>query len=143
MWLRYLIEWISSTLQPRNNKRIINWSVEWVSSSSFFTFVNGHPTQNCMVSRGWRQGDTFSPFLFTITMERLSLLMKEKIEWGILGSFIANGTKVESHLLFLYYIVVFTTHWRSLCLSPDNKYDRQEWNHMCRRGVSSPNLNGR
>lgn len=59
---------------------------ESISSSSFPILVNGSPSRLFKASRGLRQGDPLSCFLFTMVAEAMSaLLMKAKdieIIWG-------------------------------------------------------------
>ena len=86
----------------------INWCF---STSSFFVLFNGSPTGFFRSSRGLRQGDPLSPYLFMIGMEALSCLLKCAIE----GNFISScrfegrdgGELVISHLLYADDTVLF------------------------------------
>ncbi|XP_058774436.1 uncharacterized protein LOC131648722 [Vicia villosa] len=44
--------------------------------------VNGCPTKEFMVERGFRQGDSLSPFLFVIVAEGLNLMVNKAVENG-------------------------------------------------------------
>lgn len=48
-----------------------SWIGEYIFSASFSALVNGSPSR----LQGIRQGDHFSPFLFTMVVEALSALL--------------------------------------------------------------------
>ncbi|XP_059635751.1 uncharacterized protein LOC132277927 [Cornus florida] len=77
----------------------------------FSVFVNGSPTGFFASSRGLRQGDPLSSFLFLIVIERLSRLMKRAEDLGFIRGFrvgreAANQIEI-SHLLFADDTLVF------------------------------------
>eukprot|EP00253_Pinus_taeda_P022878 PITA_22878 len=64
----------------------IKWILALIKSSNFSILVNGSPLEPFSPSRGIRQGDPLSPFLFVILMEGLSrLIRKAKAEGNIRG----------------------------------------------------------
>nr|CAN76350.1 hypothetical protein VITISV_025245 [Vitis vinifera] len=80
--------------------------IKWcISSARFLVLVDGAPTGFFQSSRGLRQGDPLSPFLFVIAMEALSCLLKKaKVGGFLLGWRVSgrNGDGVDiSHLLFV------------------------------------------
>jgi hypothetical protein len=64
------------------DKHWIKWVMTLVSMTSFSLLVNGAPTKPFYPSRGLRQGDPLSPFLFIIMMEGLRRTIKDAIEEG-------------------------------------------------------------
>lgn len=67
-------------------KHWIKWILALVKSSRFSILVNKSPFEPFSPSRGIRQGDPLSPFLFVILMEGLSrIIVKAKNEGTIKG----------------------------------------------------------
>lgn len=73
------------------------WMHFCISSARFSILVNGAPTGFFSSSRGLKQGDPLSPFLFLFVMEALSRLMKRATELGLLRGF-RVGRDAASHL---------------------------------------------
>ena len=93
------------------DRKWINW-INWcISITTFSVIFNGSPTGFFRSSRGLRQGDPLSPYLFVIGMEALSGLLKRVVE----GNFISGckfvgkggGELVISHLLYADDTVIF------------------------------------
>ena len=74
--------------------------------------VNGTPSGFFQSSRGLRQGDLLSPYLFVLAMEALSCILERARESGFLSGFKVLGRNAEegleiSHLLFVDDTFVF------------------------------------
>ena len=86
----------------------INWCI---STASFSVMVNGSPTGFFRSSRGLRQGNPLSPYLFVIGMEVLSCLLKRAMEGNfIFGCRLGDrdgGEMVISHLLYADDTIIF------------------------------------
>ena len=88
--------------------RWINWCI---STASFSVMFNGSPTGFFRSSRGLRQGDPLSPYLFVIGMEVLSCLLKRAVEDNFIsGCRLGDrdgGELVISHLLYTDDTIIF------------------------------------
>ncbi|XP_059664125.1 uncharacterized protein LOC132309882 [Cornus florida] len=71
------------------------WILFCSSSACFSVLVNGALTGFFSSSRGLRQGDPLSPFLFLFVMEALSRLLKRAMELGFLRGFRVGSLKVN------------------------------------------------
>ena len=69
----------------------VNWMRWYISLTCFSILLNGSPVDFFQSSRGLRQGDPFSPFLFILAMEALSSILKRALQGGFLEGFMAGG----------------------------------------------------
>ncbi|CAK8577968.1 unnamed protein product [Lathyrus sativus] len=65
----------------------LKWIKDSVLSSYMSVIVNGSQTQDFKLMKGLRQGDPLSPFLITIVVEGLAILVRRAAEAGILRGF--------------------------------------------------------
>lgn len=80
---------------------IISWLMECVSSVSYSFLINGGPQGAVKPSRGLRQGDPLSPYLFILCTEVLSGLCRQAQEKGTLpGVKVGRHCPPINHLLF-------------------------------------------
>ncbi|WKA08526.1 hypothetical protein VitviT2T_026242 [Vitis vinifera] len=92
-------------------ERWIKW-IDWcISTVKFSLLVNGSPSGFFQSTRGLRQGDPLSPYLFVIAMEVFSSMMRRAISGGYLAGWKVSGGRGEgmhiSHLLFADDTLVF------------------------------------
>ena len=79
-----------------------------ISSVNFAILLNGEPGHKFAPSRGLRQGDHLSPYLFLLVSEVLSLLIqKECKENRIFGFQPSPSGPSISHILFAYDTLIF------------------------------------
>ena len=91
--------------------RWLNWTKWCVSMASFSILINVTPACFFQSSRGLRQGDPLSPYLFMIGMEALSCLLKRVEEGNYLSSSKVTNRGGEelniSHLLYVDDTLLF------------------------------------
>lgn len=76
----------------------VRWVMALVTTSSFSILVNGSPSELFLPSRGLRQGDLLSPFLFILMMEGLGRSIKHAREMGkIQGLQLSENGQVLTH----------------------------------------------
>ena len=92
-------------------EKCMGW-IQWcISTASFSVMLNGSPEGFFRSSRGLRQGDPLSPYLFVLGMEAFSLLVDRAVEGGFISGYKfkgRNGTERQiTHLLFADDTLVF------------------------------------
>ena len=85
--------------------------IKWcISSPSFSISINGTPSNFFQSSKGLRQGDPISSYLFVIAMEPLSRLLLKAQEGGFISGFTIGEKGVmerKSLISFLRMILLF------------------------------------
>ncbi|CAL5340398.1 unnamed protein product [Camellia sinensis] len=82
-------------------QRFVQLIMNCVSTVSFSVLVNGKPSSMFYPTRGIRQGDPLSPYLFTICAEGMSALLDRAMAANRLsGISICRGSPRLSHLFF-------------------------------------------
>ena len=97
------------------------WLKICVATVHFSILVNGSPDGFFDSSRGLRQGDPLSPFLFLLIIEVLSQILKKTEEGDLIqgfhvGPITSTGIHI-SHLLFADDIILFCNASREQLLS--------------------------
>ncbi|XP_024196657.1 uncharacterized protein LOC112199901 [Rosa chinensis] len=82
-------------------KKWVNINMATVKSVSYSILINGTPTGFILPTRGIRQGDPLSPYLFILCAEGLSALISSSVQHGyIAGLVMSPSAPVIHHLLF-------------------------------------------
>ena len=118
--------------------KCINWIKRCISTTSFSVLINGSPAGFFNISRGLRQGDPLSPYLFIIGMEVFSLLVDKAALWGFLSRHRItniNGEGLQiTHLLFADDTLVF-------CKDSRDKLAYLSWILMWFEAISGLRIN--
>jgi hypothetical protein len=87
------------------------WIKQCISTARFSVLINGSPVGYFGSSRGVRQGDRLSPFLFVLVMEAFSRMIGAITSRGLISGFDVGSSVqsrvVVSHLLFADDTLVF------------------------------------
>ncbi|XP_030923186.1 uncharacterized protein LOC115950077 [Quercus lobata] len=96
--------------------QLVSLIMSCVSSSSISILVNGSALEPFYHSRGIRQGDPLSPYLFILCMEVLEALLEEKCKAKLWNSIKASqGNPEFSHVFFADDLMLFTKADRKNC----------------------------
>eukprot|EP00253_Pinus_taeda_P015705 PITA_15705 len=88
--------------------RWVNWVISMISTLNFSILLNGAPTATFNASRGLRQGDPLSPFLFIISAEGLGrYFKKEARERKIQGLRLWGNRTTVTHQQFVDDIMIY------------------------------------
>jgi len=80
----------------------VRWVMALVAYPSFSILINGSPSETFIPSRGLRQGDPLSPFLFILMMEGLGRSIKQAKEDGkIKGLQLSENGQSLTHQQFV------------------------------------------
>jgi hypothetical protein len=127
----------------------INWVSQCISTPTFSFLINGSPFGNIKSSRGLRQGDPLSPFLYIIGADVLSRLLQRAESLGSLkGIKISPGCPQISHLQFADDLLIFSkaipTSARSIldCLASYQAWSGQKINYSKSGVIFSKNTTG-
>ena len=88
--------------------RFIGWISECISTVSFSILVNGSITKHFRPSRGLRQGDPLSPYLFILDQEVLSRLIDREFMLGSIKGVKMNVAGLAfTHVMYADDIMIF------------------------------------
>uniref|UniRef100_A0A803PE25 Reverse transcriptase domain-containing protein n=1 Tax=Cannabis sativa TaxID=3483 RepID=A0A803PE25_CANSA len=98
--------------------RFVCLIMKCISTTSHSFLINGSVYGSIQPSRGLRQGDPLSPYLFILCAEGLSALLRAKQDAGLLtGIAISRNAPSLSHLFFADDSLIFCTANRTSCLA--------------------------
>ncbi|XP_042958094.1 uncharacterized protein LOC122293629 [Carya illinoinensis] len=79
-----------------------------ISSPCYSIMLNGGSKGFFQASRGIRQGDPLSPYLFILSQEILSRMVNQQFRMGRIKCYHSGGGTLISHLLYADDVLVFT-----------------------------------
>ncbi|KAK4411817.1 LINE-1 retrotransposable element O protein [Sesamum angolense] len=114
------------------SETFVRWISQCVSSTSFSLLINGAAFDYFRPSRGIRQGDPLSPYLFIIYAEFLSrLLLHEESLGNLKGVKVCRIAPAISHLFYADDLIIFCraeekdAHTVRQCLSKFEEWSSQ------------------
>lgn len=107
--------------------RWINWIMKCVRTVSYEVLINGSPYGHIQPTRGLRQGDPLSPYLFLFCAEVLSQMLSKAVrDKHIHGMQLTKDCPVISHLLFADDSLFFCRATEDNCHSLVNIFKHYE-----------------
>ncbi|KAG7547838.1 Reverse transcriptase domain [Arabidopsis suecica] len=85
----------------------INWIFQCISTPTFSISINGSSGGFFKSTRGLRQGDPLSPYLFVLAMEVFSNLLRSRFDAGYIHYHPNTSELSISHLMFADDVMVF------------------------------------
>ena len=105
------VEWayLRSMMQKMGfEEKWISLIMMCVTTASFSVLINGEPRGTITPSRGLRQGDPISPYLFLLCTEGLTTLLRKKEAVGLIrGVAVSRLAPSISHLFFVNDCIIF------------------------------------
>ena len=105
------VEWpflLEVMLKLAFHPKFCDWIRECISTVSYSVLMNGVPSGYILPTRGLRQGDLMSPFLFLLCAEALSsYICKHELDGLIHGMRVSVEAEPISHLFFADDSVIF------------------------------------
>jgi hypothetical protein len=96
------------------NDIFVGWIMECVTSVSYALLINGGKTKSFIPSRGLRQGDPLSPYLFILSQDILSRIIENQFNGGGLSGVKASiGSPAITHVMYADDIVIFSKATRN------------------------------
>ena len=87
--------------------RFVSWIYQCISKPTFTVSVNGATGGFFKSSKGLRQGDPLSPYLFVLAMEVFSKLLYSRYDAGYIHYHPKAGDLSVSHLMFADDVMIF------------------------------------
>lgn len=89
--------------------RWVNLTMRCVTNVSYFVLINSEPTNVIMPTRGIRQGDPLSPYLFMICAKSLSFMIRRaELDGDLYGVKLCKCVPLILHLFFVDDSMIFS-----------------------------------
>ena len=87
----------------------VNWIMEWVTIVKYTLLINGIPTQTIHPTRGNKQGDPISPYLFLLWANILSIALTQAENIRLIkGISIGRQGISFTHPFFFFFFLQMT-----------------------------------
>ena len=101
-------DFVIATLRAINlPEKFIGWIQECITTASFSISVNGQTGGFFRSSKGLRQGDALSPYLFVLAMEVFSGFLHSRYDSGYISYHPKTADLKISHLMFADDVMIF------------------------------------
>ncbi|BBH00302.1 RNA-directed DNA polymerase reverse transcriptase-related family protein [Prunus dulcis] len=110
------VEWVfleAMMVKLGFDSKFRGWIMECVNTVSYSVLLNGEPSGQITPSRGLRQGDPLSPFLFLICAEGLTALIRRQEERNLVHGFQCRHGECQFPTYFLRMIMSCSVERRS------------------------------
>ena len=98
------------------NEKCVKMIMECISTVSYSVLINGAPKGFIHPTRGLRQGDPLSPYIFLLCVEGLlAMVSRAQQENKIQGIKVAHGAPAISHLFFADDSILFCQATEEAC----------------------------
>lgn len=119
VWKNWVDVHFTSARKTTLHSTWINWIMQCIRTVSYSYLVNDSFYREVIPSRGIRQGDPLSPYIFILCSEALSGLCKSAEKKGLFqGVRVARGSPRVSHLLFaddtMFFCLASSTNCEAL-----------------------------
>ena len=100
---------IKEVLKEANfTNNLVKFIMECISTTSFNIIWNGGKIEDFKLSRGIKQGDLMSPYIFVLCMEKLSHLIEDVVQNGNWKPMKARSKGLQiSHMMFIRNLILF------------------------------------
>lgn len=88
-------------------QRFVTWIEQCITTATFTISVNGNSSGFFKSTKGLRQGDPLSPYLFVLSMEVFSRLLHSRFDTGYISYHPRTAELNISHLMFADDVMVF------------------------------------
>ena len=91
----------------------MGWMWRCISTTKFSVLVNGVPVGFFSSSKGLRQGDPLSPYLFVMGMELLSVFIRRAVDGGFLSGCRMRGRRTKMNIVEYNVFIVYNLSFLS------------------------------